>query len=94
MPEIHPRTITIRGNKWTLATLKLKGLDGICDHPSTKKRSIVIDPRQTGLQILDTLLHEFWHGAQPDLSEEVVTQIASDGARMLWDLGYRAEWDE
>jgi hypothetical protein len=94
MPEIHPRTIDVRGKKWTLATIPLKGLWGNCDHPTMKRKQITIDPRQTGLTVLDTLLHEYLHAAQPDLSELAVEEIATGAAKMLWDLGYRGEWDE
>jgi hypothetical protein len=94
MPDIHPKTVKIRGKKWTLATIPLDGFYGFCDHPSTKSRQITIDPNQRGLSILDTIIHELIHAALPDLREDTVEEVATDIARVLWDLDYRSDWDE
>jgi hypothetical protein len=42
-----------------------------------------------GRRRLDTEIHEFLHFANPDHSEDAVTQQASDLAKILWALGYR-----
>jgi hypothetical protein len=34
------------------------------------------------------------HAAMPDLDEDAIYETASDLAKVLWDLGYRGEWDE
>lgn len=94
VPEIHPRKVRIKGKAWTLATAKLKGCHGICDHPDTSHRHIWISTTTRGLELLDTLLHEMTHAAFPDLSEDAVLEFATDAANVLWGLGYRAEWDD
>lgn len=50
---------------------------------------ILIDKRLQGRRRLDTEIHEFLHFANPDHSEDAVTQQASDLAKILWALGYR-----
>jgi hypothetical protein len=48
----------------------------------------------SGLEALDTLLHECIHASLPDLREESVEEIATGIANILWELGYRNEdWD-
>jgi hypothetical protein len=94
VPEIHPRKIRVRAKNWTIATVPLKGFYGYCDHPSMPAKQITIDPNQVGIEMLDTIIHEYLHAALPDLSEDVVVEVATDLAKVLWDLDYRGEWDE
>lgn len=51
--------------------------------------TIVIDPRQTPPEKLDTLVHELIHHVFPFLSEEAVLRSASVIAEQLWKQGYR-----
>lgn len=52
-------------------------------------RIIEIDERLTGIDYLDTVIHEVLHVQQPELSERVVARNATEMAKILWDLGIR-----
>ena len=95
MPEIHPRKIRIRGKTWTLCTHEMPDNHGLCEYePSTPKKHIWVHPECSGEKMLEILLHESLHCALVDIDEEAVTETAASQAKILWDLGYRAEWDE
>lgn len=96
MPEIHPRTINIRRKRWTLFSHEQSGRHtfGECDPVNARNKQISVKPKVVGVAALDTLIHEMLHAAMPDIVEEAIYETASDVARVLWDLGYRGEWDE
>jgi hypothetical protein len=94
MTKIEPQKAIIRGLNYTLLTKRMRVLDGHTDLPPTRKGEIWIRNSLTGMEMLDTLVHEFLHVAFPDLSEDAVLEVARDIAVILWDLGYRADWDE
>ena len=50
---------------------------------------IVIDPRQTKRDFLDTAIHESLHHAFPKAQERTVSKAAGVIADVLWRLGYR-----
>ena len=52
-------------------------------------RIIEIDERLTGIDYLDTVIHEVMHVQQPDLPEKAVASNATEMARILWELGIR-----
>ncbi len=52
-------------------------------------RLIYIDPQQRGFDMLDTIIHEVIHCQQPDLSEEAVSDFATELADILWKCQYR-----
>jgi hypothetical protein len=52
-------------------------------------RVIYIDPGQRGFTLLDTIIHEIIHCQQPDLSEEAVSEFATEMADLLWKSGFR-----
>jgi hypothetical protein len=52
------------------------------------KRKIIIDSRLTGVELLETILHEILHIQQPDLSEEAVLRYSKETAEILWKIGY------
>jgi hypothetical protein len=52
------------------------------------KRKIIIDSRLTGVELLETILHEILHIQQPDLSEEAVLRYTKETAEILWKIGY------
>jgi hypothetical protein len=83
---VKPLTLMIRGQRWRLAFRRLKRLWGDCDY---QQRLIRVDPQADDLNLLDTIIHEYLHAAQPDLSEQAVTDTASDLAGLLFRLGYR-----
>jgi hypothetical protein len=94
MPRIEPQQAVIRGVDYTILTKRMKKFDGLCDHPTTPGREIWIHSSLSGQEMLDTLIHELIHASYPDLKEDAVSETATDIATVLWDLGYRAEWDE
>jgi hypothetical protein len=95
MPEIHPHKIKLRGKVWTLCTHPMVDSDGLCEkEPWAPKKHIWIDPTWPGEYMLELLLHEMLHCCYPDLEEDAIATTAKSIAKVLWDLGYRAEWDE
>ena len=53
-----------------------------------ENRKILIDMRLTGVELLETILHEVAHVQQPDLSEEAVLEYSKETADILWKIGY------
>jgi hypothetical protein len=53
-----------------------------------EKRKILIDMRLTGVELLETIIHEIIHVQQPDLSEEAVLEYSKETADLLWKIGY------
>jgi hypothetical protein len=85
---------TIRGKRYKIelvAPSKIQYDLGVCQDPRQKGKSIKINNTLTGLEELDTWIHEFLHASFFDLSEEPVLEISTDLARLLWRLGYRKQ---
>ena len=81
------RTILVNGVKWLLRFSPLRGKAmGWCYF---EPRKILISKKLRGKTRLDVLIHEMLHAHHRQLSEESVTQTATDIAEVLWDLGYR-----
>ena len=59
-----------------------------CQSDLTHKE-LVIDSQLTGLDELDTIIHEINHAADWSKKEEWVLQLSTDIARILWRAGYR-----
>ena len=79
--------ILVNGVVWLLRFSRLRGKAmGWC-YFDTKK--ILVDSRLKGKDRLDVLIHEMLHAHHRQLSEEAVTQTASDIAEVLWKIGYR-----
>ena len=74
------KPITVRFGK--LGKYKADGL------AYADKRKIIIDSRLTGVELLETILHEIAHIQQPDLSEEAVLRYSKETAEILWKIGY------
>lgn len=87
----HDATVTINGGQWQLVYRKLRNNDGECDRPDTPNRRISIRSglKKDPLALLETLIHESFHGGEWPLSEEFVTRAAKDAARIAWDQGFR-----
>lgn len=51
--------------------------------------SVVIPPSRETRDRLDTVIHETLHTALPSMSEEEVSRVAGDLAKVLWKAGYR-----
>lgn len=50
---------------------------------------IYVDPRQSGADELDTVLHELLHHVCPDMSEEDVAKKSAAMARSMWKDKWR-----
>ena len=53
------------------------------------KGCIKIDPRQEPSEMIDTLVHEILHEAQPEITEEGIERISNLISKTLWREGYR-----
>lgn len=58
-------------------------------HAWPSERVIAIDPDQSPKEYLDTLIHELYHVADPDASEEKVIKVANMLAENLWRHKFR-----
>lgn len=54
-----------------------------------KPGQIMIDPRLTSREFLDTLLHECLHEFMPYIEEDTVNDVAHNVMRVLWREGVR-----
>ena len=69
--------------------------DGLCEYePWAPNKHIWIDPACEGMRMMEVLIHEMLHCCYPDLKEDAVDAGGRSIAKVLWDLGYRGEWDE
>jgi hypothetical protein len=50
---------------------------------------VYIDPRQSGVDELDTIIHELLHDVFPHLSEEAVAEAAGVISRSMWKDKWR-----
>lgn len=94
MPKTQPsRVFTIAGEKWAWVyrSLRRKKLCGLCEYD---KRTVSICKSLSGLDRLDTELHEALHACQGFASEEHVAEVATTLATILWSLGYRRDANE
>jgi hypothetical protein len=87
------KSITIRGNRYNFVIRKLRNARGLTDHPKTPNKTVQIDSRERGKELLATLLDEFIHCALWDLQNEVVDEISDDMADALWRCGLRFKED-
>lgn len=55
----------------------------------TDNKIIEIDERLKGKKLLEILLHEGYHIANPNESEEEVEKKSAMLTRLLWDQGFR-----
>ena len=80
----------IRKQTWTIRDDTRPDEFGYCDLEGDRgqPRTIGIRPGLDEGQEMDTTLHECIHAALPDLSEEAVTEIATDCARVLLARGF------
>jgi hypothetical protein len=83
------KTITIRGKRYNFVVKKLKRGRGMTEHPDTVNKTVYIDSREKGKELLATLLDEFIHCAMWEIENEVVDEISDDMADALWRCGLR-----
>jgi hypothetical protein len=83
------KTVTIRGKRYNLMVKKLKSARGMTEHPDTKNKTVYIDSRERGKELLATLLDEFIHCAMWEIQNDIVDEISDDIADALWRCGLR-----
>lgn len=85
------RTFSLGGRKWKIArpariTHNGKKCDGLCDYDS---RTISIRKNLTGVDLLETLVHELRHSTDERLDEDYVDTESREIAAVLWAWGFR-----
>lgn len=83
------KTVTIRGKRYNFVVTKLRGVRGLCEHPETKNKTVYIDEREKGKELLSTLIDEFIHCALWEIQNDIVDEISDDMADALWRCGLR-----
>ncbi len=86
--------IYLRKKKYDLVRSKLKNNWGDCSDPNKPNRKIRISDEipNESQRLLDVVIHEMMHSIW-DLDEEVVDQVSSDMARILYQMGARVSLD-
>lgn len=86
----HEQSFTIAGKpwRWVYRSLRRRRLCGLCDYDS---QTVSICKTLTGIDRLDTELHEALHACQHFASEDHVAEVATTLASILWKLGYRLD---
>jgi len=88
------KTITVRGNRYNFVVKRLKQARGMTDSPKVKNKTVYIDSRERGKDLLATLIDELIHCAMWDIENEVVDEISDDMANVLWRCGLRFKDEE
>ena len=84
--------VYVGDRRWSISHVRYpRDRDGDCDW---SKRQIRIAANLVGLQLMDALLHELLHARFPDLSEDVVEELASTQAAILRREGFRQADDD
>lgn len=83
------RTVYIGEARWKITADKkmMPTAYGECDYGA---RTIRLCPTLSGLDLLDTLIHELIHARWPDLHEEAVEEFASTLAGIIDAEGFKA----
>lgn len=84
--------VKFRGKTYSVTyrkTLPNRDEVGVIVNKGPAVRRIGILQSLSGLERLDTEIHEALHACLWDLDEHAVNESASDIARFLWRLGYR-----
>jgi hypothetical protein len=87
------KTITIRGKRYNFKIKRLKAARGMTEHPDTKNKTVYIDDREEGKELLSTLIDEFIHCGLWEIENNVVDEISDDIAEALWRCGLRFKGD-
>ena len=80
-------TSRVRLRKPTITHKKLDG--NILGLANQQDFEIEIDPRQLSKEYLDTLIHEQLHCFLPDLSERMISKMATMLTDEIWKRRYR-----
>lgn len=85
----------IANHRFRLGRYRLKwvnpgnGNDGLCDAPTTRGKTINVNPGLTGKRLLEVLLDESLHAGCWELDNDAVAEMADTMADFLWRCGYR-----
>jgi hypothetical protein len=83
MPRRKAIRATIRGDVWRVEFAHI-GDYGHCEYGSCRRtRRIRLSPSQSDAELLDTVIHEMIHAQDWDLSEEAVSQRATEIATVV-----------
>jgi len=86
MPRRKAIRATIRDQVWRVEFAHI-GDFGHCEYGSCRRtRRIRLSPSQSDAELLDTVIHEMIHAQDWDLSEEAVTQRATEIATVVQRL--------
>lgn len=80
------RTVYVGDQRWKIIRKRLRSDDGQCDYG---KKTIRVDERLHGVDLLDTLIHELIHARWPDLSEDAVAEFSETVSGVLDAEGFR-----
>jgi len=67
-----------------------RGVYGSCSRPDRTPRKILVRADLRGKRLVDTLIHELLHAGAWVLDEEVVEELATDIARVLYHKDVQA----
>jgi len=82
--------LRLAGKQWILRFVPHLAVNGDCDSPDTRNKTIRIAQQLRGEERLAVLIHEMLHATNWNLDETWVEKASTDIARALWRLGYRA----
>jgi len=88
------KSVTIRGNRYKFVVKKLRWARGLTEPPDIKNKTVYIDSREKGKELLATLIDEFIHCALWELRNDVVDEISDDLADALWRCGLRFQEEQ
>lgn len=92
MAKRRRRTVYVNGQRWKVArNEKLRDCYGICEYDT---RTIRLRDGLSGVDLLDTLIHELIHARWPDLHEEAVVEFSETLSGFLYAEGFRQADDE
>jgi|694.fasta_scaffold75701_8 hypothetical protein len=91
MARRRRRTVYIGDQRWKLERTRLRSDAGQCDYTA---KVIRLCSSLSGLDLLDTLIHELTHARWPDLSEDAVEEFATTLAGVIDAEGFRHGEDE
>jgi len=83
------KSITIRGKRYNFVVKKLRTARGMTEHPDTKHKTVYIDSREKGKELLATLIDELIHCAVWEIQNDIVDEISDGMADVLWRCGLR-----
>lgn len=86
-----PKSHVFDGKKYKIKWRKPYRSEGLCKAPNNKTddRFLMINPRASEQEIMDTLIHEALHACLWVVDEYAVHQTANDISSLLYKVGFR-----